>query len=207
MPLYESNSETAKSLIATFFQVFPDGILWSNDSSGDGYDAVLFGRAESVAGSSLLVTGSDTQPTTNNHQPTTNHPIDIDQLQQRWDRPEYFPVVQSLTEVGFSGPDTLLATYAGRASQLQGWLQGAQLNTDRNLRLQYLAGLSLNANESTAIFTAILRYYDFPADLFRGSPTHVTTLRKALERAGRVAYAAAAPEIQNPKFEIRNKPE
>ncbi len=191
MPLYESNSETAKSLIATFFQVFPDGILWSNDSSGDGYDAVLFGRAAGA----------------NNYSPVPTTPIDIDQLQQRWDSPDYFPVVQSLTEVGFSGPDALLATYAGRASQLQGWMKNAQLNTDRNLRLQYLAGLSLNSNQSTAIFTEILSYYDFPADLFRGSPSHVTNLRKALERAGRIAYAAAAPEIQNPKFEIRNKPE
>ena len=42
IPLYESNSETAKSAIATFFKVFPNGILWSNDSDEGGYDAVLF---------------------------------------------------------------------------------------------------------------------------------------------------------------------
>src|SRR5262249_55259278 len=42
IPLYESNVETAKSVIATFFRVFPNGILWSNDRRGAGYDAVLF---------------------------------------------------------------------------------------------------------------------------------------------------------------------
>jgi len=165
MPLYESNSQTAKSLIATFFQVFPDGILWSNDSSGNGYDAVLFGQVG----------------------PTR---INLDELQQRLDRPEYLPVVQSLRDVEFPSVDSLLATYAGRASQLQEWMRDAQINTDRNLRLQYLAGLSLNSHESTAIFDEILHCYEFPADLFLGSTDRVAALRQALEDAGRSAHAA-----------------
>jgi len=167
MPLYESNPETAKSLIATFFRVFPNGILWSNDSSGAGYDAVLFGQVEPAH-------------------------INLDEWQQRLDRPEYLAVVQSLTEVGFPSVDCLLATYAGRASQLQEWMHGAQINTDRNLRLQYLAGMSLNANQSTAIFTEILRYYEFPSDLFLGSADRVAALRQALEHAGRSASVASS---------------
>jgi spermidine synthase len=163
MPLYESNPQTAKSLIATFFRVFPNGILWSNDSSGDGYDAVLFGQVE----------------------PTQ---INMDEWQQRLSRPEYLPVVQSLTEVGFPSVDSLLATYAGQASRLQEWMQDAQINTDLNLRLQYLAGMSLNSIQGTAIFAEILRYYEFPDRLFLGSDDRVGALKEALERAGRSAY-------------------
>ena len=34
IPLYQSNLETTKSVIATFFQVFPHGIMWSNERDG-----------------------------------------------------------------------------------------------------------------------------------------------------------------------------
>ena len=34
----------------------------------------------------------------------------------------------------------LFSTYAGRASDLKGWLKDAAINRDRSLRLQYLAG-------------------------------------------------------------------
>ena len=45
VPLYESDTDTVKSEIATFFEVFPDGIVWSNDTAiGEGYDVVLFGQ-------------------------------------------------------------------------------------------------------------------------------------------------------------------
>ncbi len=39
IPLYESNLETTKSVIATFFQVFPHGILWSNERESYDSDA------------------------------------------------------------------------------------------------------------------------------------------------------------------------
>ena len=76
IPLYESNLETSKSVIATFFQVFPNGIIWSNEREGFGYDAVLFGQVE----------------------PTV---IDVDALQERIDRADHQLVRQSLREVGF----------------------------------------------------------------------------------------------------------
>ena len=76
IPLYESNLDTTKSVIATFFQVFPHGILWSNEREGYGYDAILFGQVE----------------------PTV---IDVDELQRRLDRPDHQLVKQSLREVGF----------------------------------------------------------------------------------------------------------
>ena len=75
-PLYETNLDAVKSVIATFFQVFPHGILWSNEREGYGYQAVLFGQVE----------------------PTV---IDVDELQRRLDRPDHQLVKQSLREVGF----------------------------------------------------------------------------------------------------------
>jgi spermidine synthase len=172
MPLVESDLDTTKSLIATFFQVFPDGILWSNERDRSGYDAVLFGQVE----------------------PTV---IDVDEVQKKLARPDHRLVKQSLREVGlwepkgFEGeevPDEgieLLATYAGQAPLLKEWSAGAQINTDRNLRLQYLAGLSLNYNFSDRILTSILSYYRFPDQTFVGSPETLEALKKALEQVGR----------------------
>lgn len=175
MPLYESSEETVKSLIATFFKVFPNGIFFSNDLGGVGYDAVLLGRVEPSR-------------------------IDINSLQELLDRPEYARVKESLTDVGF-GTDTgslrletnvwgdpaiaLLATYAGRAADMGEWMEGAQINTDRNLRLQYLAGMSVNLQKRKEILDGILEYYRFPEDLIAGSWDNVQTMKLALRSVKR----------------------
>jgi spermidine synthase len=170
-PLNESNLETTKSLIATFFHVFPHGILWSNEDENRGYDAILFGQVE----------------------PTM---IDVDNLQGRLDRPDHKAVEHSLREVGFGevkpGMDEaeavpaagidLLATYAGQAPLLKEWSRGAQINTDRNLRLQYLAGMWLNSYMSDQILSSILAYYRFPDDMFVGSPETIAALKDKLDR-------------------------
>ena len=44
--LYESNEEAVKSEIATFFEVFPHGLVFANTVAGQGYDVVLVGQAE-----------------------------------------------------------------------------------------------------------------------------------------------------------------
>jgi spermidine synthase len=164
IPLYECNEETARSVIATFFKVFPNGILWSNDPNGRAHDAVLFGQAE----------------------PTV---IDLDALQRRLSRPDHQPIRESLVEVGF-GPKwspviDLLATFAGEASQLREWTQGAQINTDRNLRLQYLAGMWFNSFRATEILANILHDYRFPDRVFVGSGVRVRALKEALKESGR----------------------
>src|ERR1700727_545812 len=79
MSLGESNLDTTKSLIATFFEVFPNGILWSNERERTGYDAVLFAQVE----------------------PTV---IDIDELQRRLVRTDHRLVKQSLREMGLWAP-------------------------------------------------------------------------------------------------------
>ena len=174
IPLYESNIDTAKSVIGTFFQVFPNGILFSNDINGEGYDAVLFGQVE----------------------PTL---INVDALERLLDRAEYRRVKESLAEVGFGMRSTsagdepnemgvavdLLATYAGRAADLRDWMADAQINRDLNLRLQYLAGMWLNTYMGRAILDDILQHYRFPEQVFGGAEDRVQALRTALQYAGR----------------------
>jgi spermidine synthase len=75
---------------------------------------------------------------------------------------------------------SFLKTYIGRGPDLQPWLQGAEINRDRNLRLQYLAGMGLNANQSQLIYDQLLSYRKFPEELFVGSGTRNAALRWAL---------------------------
>jgi spermidine synthase len=157
VPLYESDTETVKSQIATFFQVFPDGIIWSNDTIfQEGYDVVLFGQAG----------------------PTR---IDVAALQQRLDRPDHAAVVQSLHEVGFNRALGLLITYAGRGRDLASWLRGAQINRDRNLRLQFLAGMNPDLQGGFTIYDDILRFRDYPESLFVASAENRSALLKSLK--------------------------
>ncbi len=163
MPLYESNPDTAKSLISTFFQVFPSGILWSNDISGEGYDAVLFGQVGDTV-------------------------INLDEMQNRFDARGNGRVAESLKDAGFNSPIDLFATYAGQATRLHEWTKDAQINTDRNLRLQYLAGMWLNSYLGTEILNGIVKYYSFPDDLFVGSDEKVQALKDMLDRSRGTAH-------------------
>ena len=86
----------------------------------------------------------------------------------RLNRPDYSKVVESLSETGFPTAMDLLATYAGRAQDLQPMLEGVRINEDRNLRLQYLAGLGLNSVEAPRLYREMLVYRKFPEDLLRG---------------------------------------
>jgi spermidine synthase len=106
-------------------------------------------------------------------------------------------VKQSLADVGFGSQDPgaavdLLSTFAGHAPDLQGWVKEAidngNINTDANLRLQYLAGMWLNTYDETAIFQDILRYYRFPRDSFTGAGA--AGLERALENEGRTRFVS-----------------
>jgi spermidine synthase len=111
---------------------------------------------------------------------TANAPIDIDLLEQQLGSPGYRRIAASLRQVGFQTATNLLATYAGQASDLQPWLQNAEINRDGNLRLQYLAGLALNLSEETYIYNQMLNYRRFPEGLFAASPERLASLRAAL---------------------------
>ncbi|HYL39014.1 MAG TPA: fused MFS/spermidine synthase [Bryobacteraceae bacterium] len=158
VPLYESDLNTVKSEIATFFDVFPDGTIWGNENGGGGYDIVLLGNAGEAR-------------------------IDVDGLEHRLGSAAYSGVSKSLQEVGFQSAMALLTTYAGRASDLRTWLARAQINRDGNLRLQYLAGLALNGSQETLIYDQMLSYRKYPDGLFQVSEARLPALRAAL--AGR----------------------
>jgi spermidine synthase len=151
IPLYQTSIESVKSMISTFFTIFPNGIIWSNDNNGEGYDVVLFGKNEPIL-------------------------IDIEKLDKKLLSEDYKMVRRSLTNVDFNNLEDLLATYAGRAQDLQEWMYGAQINTDRNLRLSYLSGMSANYFAATEIFFGICKYYKFPRDLFSGSDQKLDSL-------------------------------
>lgn len=142
--LYESSEEAVKSEIATFFEVFPNGAVFANTFEGTGYDLVLAAKNEPLR-------------------------IDLDQWEERLRLPEYAPVRLSLAQIGFSSAVELLSTFAGQARDLKGWLENAQITRDRNLRLQYLAGLGLNLRHGDYIYRNMVAYRQSPDDLFTGS--------------------------------------
>ncbi len=157
VPLYESNLAVVKSELATFFDVFPRGTIWSNDDMGEGDDVVLLGQEEPLR-------------------------IDIEEVQRRFARPELAAVAASLREVGIKSAYGLTATYVGRVAELGPWLQDAAINRDRNLRLQYLAGAGLNSFEPGLIYDNLLAFRRFPADLFVGTNVWTEALRKLIEK-------------------------
>ncbi|MBZ5727677.1 MAG: fused MFS/spermidine synthase [Acidobacteriia bacterium] len=160
VPLYESDLNTVKSEIATFFDVFPHGSVWGNESNGAGYDTVLLGQAEETK-------------------------IDADALQQRLERPGYAAVEQSLRSVGLGSAIDLLAAYAGQAADLRPWLAGAEINRDGNLRLQYLAGMAVNTSMEGTIYNQMLNYRRYPERLFVASDQMRQALLAALAAEGR----------------------
>jgi spermidine synthase len=157
--LYESNTEAVKSEIGTFLEVFPNGVVWGNTNEGKGYDLVLMGQ----------------------NQPSK---IDVDAIQARLERPEYAPMAKSLREIGMNSAVDLFSTYAGRKPDLEPWLRDATLNRDRNLRLQYLAGLGLNLYQADVIYADMLRHVTkLPEDLFIASDATKQRLFAAINAA------------------------
>ena len=156
--LYESNTEAVKSEIATFMEAFPNGVVWGNTQEGRGYDLVLLGQL-------------------------TPGPINVDEIEQRLQRPEYAQVRLSLSQIGMNSAVDLFSTYAGTATELRPWLADASINRDRNLRLQYLAGLGLNLYQSESIYADMLVHASgYPNGLFVASDATTAALRAGIRR-------------------------
>jgi len=156
--LYESSDEAVKSEIATFFEAFPNGAVFANTVNNQGYDLVLFGQLDDA-------------------------PIDVDAVEARLSSPEGEAIRRSLAQIGIDSAVELFGTYAGSRDDMMGWLQGAAINTDRNLRLQYLAGLGLNLYQSNAIYQRMIAEVRYPERLFTGSPQTLDALRALIERS------------------------
>ena len=155
--LYESNEEAVKSEIATFFEAFPHGSVWVNNVGGQGYDLVMLGQVE----------------------PTQ---INVDELFYKVNSPEYAAVAESLHQIGFLSPLNLLGTFAGTATDLKPWLADASINRDRNMRLQYLAGMGLNLYRANDIYVNMVAYGPrLPKGMFTGSEPLLQSLASAIQ--------------------------
>ena len=156
--LYESNPAAVKSEIATFLEAFPNGVVWGNTQNGAGYDTVLMGTVEPLK-------------------------IDVDKIEAKLRSPEYARVAQSLSEIGMLSAIDLFSTYAGKRPDLGPWMSDAIINRDRNLRLQYLAGLGLNLYQSDVIYADMLKHATrYPDELFTGSEATLQALRAGIAR-------------------------
>jgi spermidine synthase len=133
VPLYQSSADVVKSELATFFGAFPGGTVWTNNRGRTGFDIVLLGRESRAA-------------------------FDNESLDKLLNRRDHFDVVGSLSEVGFASAIDLLATYLADGHDLWPWLVDAQINQDRNLRLQYLAGMGMNRNDAVLLLQSIASY-------------------------------------------------
>jgi spermidine synthase len=155
VPLYQSTEDVIKSEVATFFNVFPYGTIWSNQyASGGGYDVVMLAKPGPLQ-------------------------IDPAALDARLNRADHAPIKDALTQVELGGVDGLMATYAGQARDLRPWLTDAQINTDRNLRLEYLAGMGNNVYDAQ-IYQNMLMFRRFPEEMFTASPEWMDRLRKVM---------------------------
>ncbi|MEN9661287.1 MAG: hypothetical protein RL324_236 [Verrucomicrobiota bacterium] len=150
--LYENNEAAVKSEVGTFLEVFPNGVVFSNTYNGAGYDVVMVGTEQPLK-------------------------IDLDEMEAKLNSPAWAPVKQSLAEIGFNTAVELFATYAGNKETFKGWLSDAVLNTDRNLRLQYLAGASPNAYVQAQIHRNMIQRRDYPDNVFTGSPDKIAEIK------------------------------
>ena len=159
VPLYESDERTVRSELATFFASFPYGTVWANTVDGRGYDMVLLGQDGPLS-------------------------IDLDAVDARMRRSDYRPVVESLAGVSVYSASDLFGTYAGQKSDLGRWTAGAELNRDRDLRLQYLGGWGMNSVLEDVIYRRMLRFRAMPVGMFTGTPERVGAVMAAI-REGR----------------------
>ena len=155
--LYYSDEAAVKSEIASFFEAFPNGLVFANTVESQGYDIVLVGQAQPA-------------------------PIDVDAIESRLQTPEYARVSNSLRQIGFYSEADLLATYIGQAADFRPWLKDAVINRDSNLRVQYLAGLNLDAHNEIEIYQHMTAFGPhFSPNVFTGSDARINYLRQAIE--------------------------
>ncbi len=155
VPLYETDERTIKSEIATFLAAFPNGTIWANTRDGRGYDMVFLGQVEPLK-------------------------VDLDAVQAKLDRPEYAPVAESLREIGIGSAIDLFSTYAGGSPDLGPWVKDSDLNTDADLRLQYIGGWGINSQLEDYLYLQIMRNRQLPRNMFSGSPQTMQAIQEAL---------------------------
>ncbi len=152
---YETDAASFKSELATFMKVFPYSMVFGNLSGGQGYDGVLVGSAEPLT-------------------------IDVSAIEARLHEPRYAPLLQSLQDVNYGTAVSLFGTVAAHGSQLANYLADAQINRDRNLRLQYLAGMAVNHYGQSQLYSDLKSNGGWKDGLFSGDPDTLAQLRAAI---------------------------
>ena len=150
VPLYQTSEDVVRSEIATLASVFADVTLWHSNLQGFGYD--------------LVVLGSDA-------------PLEIN-ISTATDRLASRPRLEArLRKVGLAPVERLFGSFTGNSEDLNAWLEGALINSNRSLRLQYLAGRAYRTYDGQVIYQTIsnqARYHD----IFRGSEKSLNEIRR-----------------------------
>ena len=155
VPLYQTSVSAVKSQLATFAGSFSNTTIWHNDLRGKAYDTVLLGKNGELA-------------------------IGVTALEKRFGK---LPAVRaSLNLIGIDSHWALLNFYLTRVTDLEPWLVDAEINRDRNLRLQYLAGLAIDSFDSDRILREIRGYKGDARGLFIATQADEPKLRRILAR-------------------------
>src|SRR5271157_5829530 len=155
VPLYESDERTVRSELATFFEAFPNATVWANTINGQGYDMVFMGQVAPFK-------------------------VNIDEIEERLNRPDYALVAQSLRDIGINSAIDLFATYAAQRSDLGRSTKGADIAHDGYRRLSCLAGCGINCSLENFIYRQKMKYREPPIGMFTGTPAHVQNLMYAM---------------------------
>ena len=121
VPLYESDVRTVKSELATFFEAFPNATVWANTIDGRGYDMVFMGQVDPL------------------HSQSRRSAARLDAARLR--AGSGIPARHRRSPP----PSICSPPTPARSPTWRPWLQGAELNRDGDLRLQYLGGWGINS--------------------------------------------------------------
>jgi hypothetical protein len=79
------------------------------------------------------------------------------------------------------------------------WTAGTEdlINRDRNLRLQYIAGMYVNNFDEASIFDNILANYSWPDEIFSGSQERIAALQQLLTMTKRLDHPVLQPADSN----------
>jgi spermidine synthase len=159
VPLYETSELAIKIQLHTFIDAFPNGTVWNTITGGRGYDIVLVGGVEPLH-------------------------IDLPATERRmFANPR---MANSFKDVRITSVIDLLSCYGASGKDLRGWLQGAPINRDFSLKLEYISGLAMDRKEADAIYAHMVAGRTFPAETFTGPPDQLDELRRRVLGRGSV---------------------
>jgi spermidine synthase len=153
VPLYETSELAIKVQLNTFMDAFPNGSVWNTITGGKGYDVVLVGGLDPMH-------------------------IDIPTTERRMSATPR--MAESFKQVHIASVIDLLSAYGASGKDMMPWLQGAPINRDFSLKLEYISGLAMDQKEADPIYAHMVAGRTFPAGSFTGPPAQVNELRRRI---------------------------